>query len=79
MVSEEVISRTCGERGVKEIRVFKSDLADPRMQNIVLLAAIVKGRLFPDIGMKDYHGAMEDLMTGGMLEKNMRLFREEIG
>ena len=78
-VSEDVISRECGKRDINEIKVFKSNLEDARMQNIVLLAAIDKKNLVPAIETKDYIRAMEDLMEGRRLENNMRLFREERG
>ena len=78
-VSEDVISRECGKRDINEIKVFKSNLEDARMQNIVLLAAIDKKNLVPAIETKDHIRAMEDLMEGRRLENNMRLFREERG
>ena len=78
-VSEDIINRACRDRDIDEVRVFKSDLADARMQNIVLLAAVVKRNLFPAIGIRDYQMAVEDLMAGTMLEKNRSLFLEEIG
>ena len=76
-VSEEVISEECRKRDIKEIKVFKENLKDARMQNIVLLATIDKHRLIPDIKTEHYIQAMEDLMEGSMLENNMKVFHEE--
>ena len=76
-VSEAVISEECRKRKIKEIKVFKENLKDTRMQNIVLLAAIDKHRLIPDIKTEHYIQAMEDLMEGRMLENNMKVFQEE--
>ena len=76
-VSEETISQECLKRNIREIKVFKEDLKDARMQNIVLLAHINKHRLIPEIRTEHYIQAMEDLMRGEMLEKNMKLFDEE--
>ena len=76
-ISEEVISEQCRKRGIKEIKVFKDDLKDTRMQNIVLLANIDRYHLIPGIQTEHYIKAMEDLMEGNMLKNNMKLFQEE--
>lgn len=76
-VSGPIISEECQRRQVREIRVLKTDLRDTRMQNIVLLAHIDKNSLIPVIETDHYIQAMEDLMTGTMLDKNLKLFREE--
>jgi len=78
-ISEEVISEQCKKRGIKEIKVFKDDLKDARMQNIVLLANIERYHLIPGIQTGHYIRAMEDLMGNNMLENNMTLFQEERG
>lgn len=76
-VSEETVSQECLKRNIREIKVFKEDLRDARMQNIVLLAHIDKHGLIPEIRTEHYIQAMEDLMRGDMLENNMKLFEEE--
>ena len=76
-VSEETVSQECLKRNIREIKVFKEDLKDARMQNIVLLAHIDKHGLIPEIRTEHYIQAMEDLMRGDMLENNMKLFEEE--
>ena len=76
-VSEEIITRQCLARGIKEIKVFKADLDDARMQNIVVLATIHKHNLIPGIESDHYRLAMADLMEGAMLEKNLNLFDAE--
>lgn len=78
-ISEEDISKQCIKRGIKEIKVFKDDLKDARMQNIVLLANIDRHHLIPGVQTEHYIKAMEDLMEGNMLKNNMKLFREERG
>ena len=78
-ISEEDISKQCIKRGIKEIKVFKDDLKDARMQNIVLLANIDRHHLIPEVQTEHYIKAMEDLMEGNMLKNNMKLFREERG
>lgn len=76
-VTEETISRQCLDRSIKEIKVFKADLNDARMQNIVVLATIEKHKLIPGIETHHYRLAMTDLMAGAMLEKNLNLFENE--
>jgi indolepyruvate ferredoxin oxidoreductase beta subunit len=75
-VTEGIITEECERRGVREIRVFREDLKDARMQNMVLLAHMDREGLIPQVKTEHYRKAMEDLMAGAMLEKNMALFNE---
>ena len=75
-VSEEIITRQCRDRGIKEIKVFKADLDDARMQNIVVLSSIDKHKLIPGLETGHFRLAMADLMAGPMLEKNLNLFEK---
>ncbi len=76
-VSESVISEQCQKRNIREIRVFKPDLEDVRMQNTVLLAKMDKHRLMPEVKTQHYCQAMADLLSGAALEKNLALFEAE--
>ena len=78
-VSEEMVSRVCDNRRIKEYKISTPDLDDPRMQNIVVLAVIDQQALIPGIETGHYTAAMEDLMAGAMLEQNMRLFIKNMG
>ncbi len=62
------------QRGVGLVRVHDPGLSDARMQNIAVLAQIARRGLIAGIGSIHYRRAMEDLMAGGMLEKNLALF-----
>ena len=73
-VSEKTISDICSQRRIKEYPVTRPDLDDPRMQNIAVLAVIDRQTLIPDIQARHYKAAMEDLMAGEMLARNMELF-----
>ncbi len=73
-VSEELLHQHCDARKIKIISVKKDGIVDPRMQNIALLAAIHKHELIPGIKEEHYIQAMNDLMTGVMLENNLQLF-----
>ena len=68
------IEECCRQRKVRLIRVFIPDLSDARMQNIAVLAMVEKNSLIQGIETGHYRQAMEDLMAGGMLEKNLLLF-----
>jgi indolepyruvate ferredoxin oxidoreductase beta subunit len=76
-VSGAMISKQCQKRNIREISVFKADLKDARMQNIVLLANIDKYSLIPGIKKKHYLQAMDDLLQGRLLETNIELFEKE--
>ena len=76
-VSEAMISKQCRKRNIREISVFKADLKDSRMQNIVLLANIEKYGLIPGVKKEHYLQAMDDLLQGRLLETNIELFEKE--
>lgn len=73
-ISETQISQECQSRHIHEYRIYREDLPDSRMQNVVLLASIDKLNLIPDVETAHYLQAMDDLMTGKMLEDNVQLF-----
>jgi len=73
-VSEAQISQACQKRHVRQYAVFREDLPDSRMQNVALLASIDKLNLIPDVESKHFLKAMDDLMTGKMLDLNVDLF-----
>jgi indolepyruvate ferredoxin oxidoreductase beta subunit len=74
-VSEKAISDICNQRQIKEHRVISQNLSSPQMQNIAVLAVIDQKSLIPGIETRHFEAAMEDLMAGEMLAKNMRLFK----
>ncbi len=75
-VNEAMIADACRHRRIKAHQVFHPELDDPRMQNIAVLAVIDQHGLIPGIDTGHYETAMEDLMAGRMLEKNMALFSQ---
>ena len=76
-VSSDAIEAQCQQMEVKCIEVFHPDLEDVRMQNVALLARIDKERLVPGVDSGHYRQAMEDLMAGSMLKKNMALYETQ--
>lgn len=76
-VTKEMIQRICRKRNIRDLPIFKADLKDARMQNMVVLANIERNKLIPGIKKEHYDEAMKDLMQGTMLKTNLKLFEEE--
>lgn len=74
----EVIATECRARGIREIRVFQSGLEDPRMQNVAVLAEICRQALVPGLDASHVEAALNDLLSGPVLGKNLALFRKII-
>lgn len=70
------IKEKAEKKNVENIRVFKEDLEDARMQNVVILAEIAKRKLIPEIEIEDYKKALRDLLKGDVLNKNLNIFDE---
>ena len=68
------VAEFCQSNGFRVIEVYQSDLPDPRMQNMALLAAICRNHLLAGVRKEHYIAAMRDLMSGKMLEANLGLF-----
>lgn len=75
-VSPEAVMAECRARAVRAVRVFREDLADPRMQNVAVLAEICRLGLIPGITAGHVEAALNDLLAGLTLEKNLALFRK---
>ena len=74
-VDESQVEEQSRRRNIRCHRVYDPDLADPRMQNIVVLAEIGCLELIPGITHEHYRSAMHDLLAGSLLEKNMVLYK----
>lgn len=75
-VDEDTIHRVCETRRIREFRMRHAGLQDARMQNMVVLAAIGRHGLIPGIHQNHYRSALEDLLQGEMLQKNLSVFEE---
>lgn len=73
-VTEKLLEKSCAARSITVYKVECADLPDPRMQNIAVLAHIHKHNLVPQVKKDHYLQAMDDLMTGTMLERNLEIF-----
>ncbi len=74
-ITAENVKEFCEHNSFKLIRIYSEELPDPRMQNIALLAGICSNKLIAGIEVRHYEEAMNDLMSGSMLENNLKLFR----
>ena len=74
-VSENLLNRSCKNRNIKVYKVENEGLMESKMQNIAVLASIDKNNLIPPVKTHHLIRAMEDLMTGPMLERNMAIFK----
>jgi indolepyruvate ferredoxin oxidoreductase beta subunit len=70
------LDRACSIRGITVHRVVQPDLADPRMQNIAVLACIRRLSLVPGLEIEHFLRAMDDLLEGSMLAANVQLFQD---
>jgi indolepyruvate ferredoxin oxidoreductase beta subunit len=77
-VTTAAIGAECRARAIREVRVFQTGLADPRMQNVAVLAEICRLDLIPGLEAGHYEAALNDLLAGAMLEKNLALLRRLI-
>jgi indolepyruvate ferredoxin oxidoreductase beta subunit len=73
-----VISGECRVREIREVRVFQPGLEDPRMQNVAVLAEICRQKLVPGVNSGHVTAALNDLLAGPVLEKNLALFQKII-
>ena len=73
-LSNETINGICKKRSIKVLRVFETDLPDPRMQNTVLLREILKNNLIPGLTKQNLLKAYDDLLSGSAPRKNLSLF-----
>jgi len=78
MTEVAVISKECQARNIREIRVFHSGLEDPRMQNVAVLAELCRQKLVPGVEAAHIETALNDLLAGPVLEKNLSLLRKVI-
>ena len=74
--SNELINSACSQRGISVYAVTRIDIPDTRMENILVLSWIYRHRLIPNLEMEHFLQAMEDLLSGTILEANRRLFLE---
>lgn len=74
-ITPEVIKEEAAKRNIRVIEVFEKDLPDTRMQNVVVLANIVKHSIIPGVSKDHYIKALESSLKGNVLAKNLEIFQ----
>lgn len=69
----EDLTREAADKGVELLPVVKDNLEDTRMQNVVLLAELVKRKLIPGVDTAHYEQALEDLLPPKVSGENLKL------
>lgn len=78
-ISGEDITRACSRRSMQVYAVSAPALPDPRMQNMVVLAEIIRRQLVPAVTRDHCLAAMDDLMQGQALAANRQLLAQRVG
>lgn len=73
-VTPEMLAAAGEARRARLHRVFVEDLADPRMQNVAVLAWLVRNGVLPGIAAHHLEAALRDLLEGPALARNLDLF-----
>jgi len=72
-VTEKEIKTLCEQMEIRGLRVDSGTIEDPRMQNMALVGTLAANGLIPGVEMHHYRQALEALLTGPVLEKNLAL------
>jgi len=75
-VSAADIQAAADQREISVSQVERPGLADARMQNMVVLAALCRQGLVPGLERDHYLQALDDLLVGPVLAANLQLFQE---
>lgn len=73
-ITSKDIQAACKAVNAVAFKVDTKLVEDTRMQNMALLGTIAKHSIIPNVTKKNYHDALEDLLTGDILAKNRDLF-----
>ncbi len=73
-VKGEDIEDFAVRRNLRVERVYRDDLSDTRMQNMVLLSQAVKGGHLPGLETKHIKAALQDLLSDKLYEQNRGFF-----
>ncbi len=72
----ETLTAECTSRNIREIAAPKKELEDPRLENSVLLGIMAREKVVPGLKKGHYSLALQDLMAGSLLAKNLKIFSE---
>jgi len=72
-VQAEEIANEAKAKNIKNMRVYIENLPDARMQNITLLANILKNKVIPGLELDHCEKAMKELMSEKVFVKNIEM------
>jgi indolepyruvate ferredoxin oxidoreductase beta subunit len=72
-VDGEILRHFCGTRSFRSLRVDTPGLEDSRMENMVILGRLVGSGEIPGVSLQHVESALGDLLSGKLLEENLRL------
>jgi len=78
-ITAEDIVGACRQFDARCIEVKPKGLPDARMQNMALVGTVSKHGLIPGVSKSDYAKALEDLLKGEMLTRNLDVFNRYAG
>ncbi len=78
-VTAQDISTACSQFDARCIGVETRGVPESRMQNMALVGTVSKHGLIPGVSKGDYTRALEDVLTGDILTKNLDVFNQYAG
>lgn len=78
-VLPDQLAEAARARNIALHRVFREDLPDSRMQNLAVMAYLVKNRLLPGVSAAHLEQALGDLLDGPVLRRNLDLLQTLLG
>ena len=76
-VSEKTIRETAIKKEVRVVPACYPDLPNIRMQNTALLSEALLQQALPHLELSHLKAALEDLLSGNVLEENLRLLENK--
>jgi hypothetical protein len=67
------VEKAAASLSAKAYKVFADGLPDARMQNVAIIAEILRSKLVPGLRREHVLSAMGDVMEGAALESNASL------
>jgi indolepyruvate ferredoxin oxidoreductase beta subunit len=77
-VGEDEVLAAAAASSAKAYKVLREDLPDTRMQNVALVAELLRLGLVPGLELGHAERALADLMAGPALEANLALLRAAV-
>lgn len=78
-VMAEDITTACSQLDVRSIEVETGGISDSRMQNMALVGSVAKHGLIPGVSRTNYTRALENLLAGEILARNLDVFNRYAG